>query len=155
VKDACGVELLAAPRGTTYRLCVDSRGGAVDRDGTTIAQRFVQALTTKDREGMLALLAPSVRMRGMAPGRTWRTNDARELVDDILLGDFFGPEVDIETVTWMEFREIVDRNSAGYHLCMRRGDERVDCEQHTFFDIEGGLIYGLMLTCSGFVSPHQ
>ena len=134
---------------------MDFSEGVDHGGGTTVAQRFVQALTTKDREGMLALLAPSVRMRGMAPGRSWRTNDARELVDDILLGDFFGPDVSIEKVAWMEFREIVDKNSAGYHLCMRRGDERVDCEQHTFFDIEGGLIYGLMLSCSGFTSPDR
>ncbi|WP_460819382.1 nuclear transport factor 2-like protein [Nocardioides korecus] len=130
---------------------MNSRGDATSsRDATRVTEQFVHALSRRDRDGMLALLAPTVRMRGMAPGRSWRTNDAHELVDDILLRDFFGPEVTIEEVSWLGFREIVDRNSAGYHLCLRRGDERLDCEQHTFFDIEGGLIYGSMLTCSGF-----
>ena len=33
---------------------------------------------------------------------------------------------------------------------MRQGDERIDCEQHAFFDVEEGVIYGLHLACSGF-----
>lgn len=121
-----------------------------ERETTGVGEKFVEALVNKDRDALLSMLSPKVKMRGMAPGRSWESHDATTLVDDILLGDFFGPGTDIEELSWARFGTIVDKSSASYYLRMRQGDQRIDCEQHAFFDVDGGVIYGLHLACSGF-----
>ena len=119
--------------------------------GRSVAQRFVDAIVAQDREGLLALMAPRVRMRGMAPGRTWDSSDAETLVDEVLLGDFFGPETEITGLTWSSTGHVQDINSASYQLQMRKDGVDLECVQHTFFDVEAGRIHGLHLLCSGFL----
>ena len=115
-----------------------------------VAERFVERLVAQDREGLLELMAPTVRMRGMAPGRTWDAADATTLVDEVLLGDFFGESTEVVGVLARRFGGVQDINSATYQLRMRQGNQELECEQHTFFDIEAGRIHALHLLCSGF-----
>ncbi|KQT92043.1 hypothetical protein ASG49_08670 [Marmoricola sp. Leaf446] len=116
-----------------------------------VAQRFVEAIVAKDRDALLELMAPRVRMRGMAPGRTWDSDDATTLVDDVLLGDFFGPQTEITGCRWSRTGAVEDVNSASYQLEMRKDGVDLVCEQHTFFDVEAGRIHALHLMCSGFL----
>lgn len=125
-----------------------SGGGAGER---SVAQRFVDAIVAQDREALLALMAPRVRMRGMAPGRTWDSSDAETLVDEVLLGDFFGPQTEITGLTWADTGHVQDVNSASYQVQMRKDGVDMECVQHTFFDVEAGRIHGLHLLCSGFL----
>lgn len=117
----------------------------------TVAERFVDAIVAKDREALLALMAPRVRMRGIAPGRTWDSDDAATLVDDVLLGDFFGPETEITACPWRRTGHVEDVNSASYRLVLRKDGEDLVCETHTFFDVHAERIHALHLLCSGFI----
>lgn len=116
-----------------------------------VAQRFVDAIVSKDREALMDLMAPRVRMRGIAPGRTWDSDDACVLVDDVLLGDFFGPETEILELTWSRTGQVQDVNSASYQLRMLKDGVHLVCETHTFFDVVAGRIHALHLLCSGFL----
>lgn len=119
--------------------------------GPSIAERFVDAIVARDREALLALMAPRVRMRGIAPGRTWDSDDAVTLVDDVLLGDFFGPRTEITACPWRRTGQVEDINSASYRLELRKDGEDLVCETHTFFDVVAGRIHSLHLMCSGFL----
>ena len=38
---------------------------------TTVAERFVDAFSRRDRDALLVLFTPEVDFRGMTPGRFW------------------------------------------------------------------------------------
>ena len=117
-----------------------------------VSEKFVAALLTKDREALLGLLARGVKMQGTAPGKTWQCHDSLHLVDEILLGEIFGRDVEIEELVGARFETVLDQNSASYRLLLRQGGQQLACEQQAFFDIKDEVIYGLHLSCSGFAS---
>lgn len=121
------------------------------QNGSYIGRRFLDHLVRGDREALLRLMAPEVRFRAVAPGRHWESHDPIEIVDDILLGDFFGPDVVIEKLHSAGFGAVADINSASYFVQMRHGHQRQKCQQHLFMDVRAGVVRSIHLSCTGFV----
>ena len=116
---------------------------------TTVAEKFVRSLARRDRDGLLAVLAPVVDFRGMTPGRFWEASAAEDLVDDVLFQWFEEQDVVTEVLAvqrdWM-----VDREHVAYRFAVRTPDGPHVVEQHAYLMIDDARITWLRTMCSGF-----
>ncbi len=72
------------------------------------------------------------------------------MVNDVILGKWFGPGDVIERVEAVETGMVGDRCRLGYRLQVATGAGRFVVEQQAFFDITGNKITWLRVLCSGF-----
>lgn len=56
-----------------------------------IGERFARAIAAKDAAALRELLAPEIDFRAMTPGTFWETDTAAQLVDGVILGQWFEP----------------------------------------------------------------
>jgi ketosteroid isomerase-like protein len=115
----------------------------------TVAERFVQALARRDREGLLEVLAPDVEFRGITPGRCWEATDATDLVDRVLFSWFEEQDV-VEAVLAVDRDWVVDRERVGYRFAVRCPDGKHVVEQQAYLTVVDGRIAWLRAMCSGF-----
>jgi len=113
------------------------------------ARRFIAAFSSRDAEGLTALLAPSVRFRGMTPDHTWEARD-RDGALDILLGHWLEPTDHVEAIAEQDAHEVVDRVAFRYRWRVRGNGTLYACEQAGVATVAGGAIADIAMVCSGF-----
>ena len=123
----------------------------------SLGHRFAAALAAKDEAALRAMLDADVDFRALTPSRVWEARTAAAVVDDVILGQWFGPGDAIERAEVIETGMVGDRCRLGYRLQVTNDDGRFVVEQQAFFDITGNKITWLRVLCSGFrpVTSHQ
>ncbi|WP_051944427.1 hypothetical protein [Streptacidiphilus rugosus] len=117
----------------------------------TAGARFAQALAAKDREGLNALLAPGVDFQALTPGRFWQSGDPDEVVDQFVLGHWFGPSAEMRGLRMLADREVAQRRHVAYELRVRREGADYLVEQQVYYEAgEDGRIGWLRLLCAGY-----
>jgi ketosteroid isomerase-like protein len=118
------------------------------RDNVQSAQRFLDALSTRDWAGIRACLAPDARLRALVPSALRDDQGADAIVDRFRLwfGELEGFQL-LDSAT----EEMADRVHVRYRLA---GADPVDgpvvAEQQCYFLLEDGRIAAINSVCSGF-----
>jgi len=114
---------------------------------TKTAKRFVEAVASRDHDGIVGALSPEVRFRYLIPPGPGQVIGATSAAATYL--DWFGDADPLEVQELM-VREVSDRVSARYRFRVRRDKRWEVIEQQTFLDVDAGLIAAIDLVCSGF-----
>jgi len=113
-------------------------------------QLFVLALADKDAVALKRLLHPDLEFRALTPRRTWEEGRAEAVVDDVLLGTWFGPAASITEIVAMDTAPVGARHRVSYRLRVEREDGSFLVEQQASYDLDGDRIARLHLMCAGF-----
>jgi len=116
-----------------------------------IGERFARSIAEKDSAALLELLAPEIDFRAMTPGRFWEADTAVEVVDGVILGRWFEPTDQIETIEAIEHGTVVDRERVGYRLRVSNAGGAFIVEQQAYYDVEHDAITWLRVMCSGYM----
>jgi hypothetical protein len=116
----------------------------------TPGEEFVRALVAKDAHGLKELLSPGVDFKALTPGRFWESDNVDEIVDETLLGAWFEPSDEIETVDSVETSKVGDRHRVAYRLRVRNAGGRFIVEQQAYYDVAGDTISWLRILCAGY-----
>ena len=109
---------------------------------------FVGALAARDRDGLIAALAPDVRFRYLIPPGPGEIVGAAEAAEEIL-GWF--ADADVFEIQSVNVEPLADRMSVRYRFVLHEQDGWEVVEQQTFMDGDGeGRIAAIDLLCSGF-----
>jgi hypothetical protein len=126
-----------------------------DRTATTLTthlgERFARAIADKDAAALKALLRPDVDFTAMTPTKFWERREADAVVDDVILGVWFGPERRITETLAVETDTIGSMGRVGYRLRFQRPDGEFTLEQQAYFQTEGDQISWLRIMCTGFL----
>jgi hypothetical protein len=116
-----------------------------------LAHRFTAALAARDAAGLRALFVREVDFRGLTPGRGWEAQTAAGLVDDVILGSWFGPGDVIQRIESVQEAKVGTRTRIGYRLRIDSAGQTCTVEQQAFLDLTDGKIAWPRILCSGFV----
>jgi hypothetical protein len=116
-----------------------------------LAGRFAAALAAKDAAALRSLFGDQVDFRGMTPGKVWEASTPDELVNDVILGSWFGPGDVIEQVESVQGSQVGTRTRIGYRLRIAADGGIYMLEQQAFCDLTDGKITWLRVLCSGGV----
>ena len=112
--------------------------------------RLGKAVATKDRTGLLDVLAPELDFRAMTPNRFWEADTARAVVDDVLLGTWFAPTDRIDALDDLQTGTVADRDRVAYRLRVSNDDGTFLVEQQAYFEVTDERITWLRIMCSGY-----
>lgn len=115
-----------------------------------IGTRFARAVADKDRAGLLGVLHTDIDFRGMTPSDSWEASSAQALVDEVMLGAWFEPTDQIESLEAVETGSVARRQRVAYQLRVRNPGGVFLVEQQAYFDSENDRIKWLRIMCSGF-----
>ena len=132
------------PRSATER----AAGG--DGLAADAGERFAWALAAKDGAAMCALLADPVDFRALTPGRHWQASDGREVVEEIVLGHWFGAGDDILELCSVTTGRVLEREHVAYRVRVRRSGRDHLVEQQAYYSTDGGRITWMRVLCSGY-----
>jgi hypothetical protein len=88
----------------------------------TLGECFARALAAQDGAALRALLDDQVDFQALTPRRHWQATGAAEVVDDIILGTWFGAGVRIDALESVSSGVLPDRLRISYLLRVRNGD---------------------------------
>ena len=122
----------------------------------TVGERFARALAAKDSDGLRAVLADPIDFQALTPRRHWQAGAPDEVIDDIVLGKWFDPSDDIQSLVTVKTGELPGREHVSYLLRVRCPDGDYLVEQQAYYNADGGRINWMRVLCSGFqrVSPE-
>ncbi|WP_190276767.1 hypothetical protein [Catenulispora acidiphila] len=117
--------------------------------------RFARALAAKDRTALRACLADSLDFQALTPGRSWRAGTPEELIEQIILGRWFGPGDDIRELRSVVDGSVVGRGHVAYLVLVNRADGDYLVEQQAYYDVQGDHVQGdriswMRVLCSGY-----
>lgn len=115
-----------------------------------LGERFARALATKDAAGLHDVLDPAVDFRGLTPRRAWEATSADELVDGVLLGQWFEPGDVVREVEEVTAGSVADCERVSYRFRVTSGGEEFVVEQQGYYVADAGRITWLRMLCSGF-----
>lgn len=118
--------------------------------GHALGAAFARALAAKDRDALLALLGDPLDFKALTPGAHWDADSPGEVVDRIVLGQWFEPDDDIERLLHVTTDRVGDREHLAYRLQVRTGSVRYLVEQQVYYEVTGGRVTWLRILCSGF-----
>lgn len=116
----------------------------------TPGEAFARAIAAKDADALKDLLSPSLDFKALTPGRFWEADSVDAVVDDIILGTWFDPSDDVETLESLETSTVSERNRVAYRLRVRNADGVFLVEQQAYYDSDGEKIGWLRILCAGF-----
>lgn len=117
----------------------------------TTGERFAHALAAKDRDGLVSLLGRPLDFQALTPGRHWSADDAVQVVDAFVLGRWFGPDDDIESLESVVTGQVGTREHVAYRLRVRRDAHVYAVEQQAYYDTaDDGRMSYVRLVCSGY-----
>ena len=129
----------------------DTEAGApASNDATALGPRFAEALGAKDAAALLEVLHPEVDFRALTPGKHWESSSAQEVVDEICLGPWFGPDEHIESLDGVVSDEVEGRHKVSYRYRVRSGGSPFLVDQVAYYDERDGRIGLLRIICSGY-----
>ncbi len=121
----------------------------------TIGRRFAQALASKDRAALDALLSPTVDFKALTPRRSWEAGSPAE-VAEIAFGTWFDDGDRIDTLVEVtEGPPVEDTAHVRYRLTVTNDDGPHTVEQQAYYRTDGdridtGRINYLRVLCSGY-----
>jgi hypothetical protein len=121
--------------------------------GTMIAtagERFARALAAKDSTALCALLADRIDFQALTPGRHWQAAAPREVVEEIILGHWFGAGDHIQELRSVTAGQVSEREHVAYRLRVRRSGVDYLVEQQAYYNTDGARITWLRMLCSGY-----
>ncbi len=101
-------------------------------DGT--GERFARALAAKDGAALTGLLGDPVDFQALTPRRHWQAATPGEVVDDIMLGQWFEPQKEIVRLESVSTSGLPGREHVSYRLRVRSGSEEFLVEQQAYFE---------------------
>jgi hypothetical protein len=116
----------------------------------TEGERFARALAAKDGPALRSLLADPVDFQALTPGRHWQASASGEVIDDIILGTWFGAGAAIDALESFTISQLPDRTRVSYLLRVRKADGEYLVEQQAYFSTSGGRISWMRVLCSGY-----
>ena len=117
-------------------------------EGQQIAGRaFLEALTSRDFEGVVASLDPDIRFRGLLPGGLRELSGAAAVTDQ--LRSWF-QKPDAFEVEGSGAEDVADRLRISYRFRLHDEQGWTVIEQQAFCDAVDGRIERIDLVCSGF-----
>ena len=117
-----------------------------------LGTRFVDALATRNREGLEAVLHPDVDFRGLTPNRVWEAGDAADVLE-IVLGSWFEPADEVDELVLVESDAFADREQLRFRLRGHNADGPFVVEQQAYLSERDGRIGWMRVVCSGFRPP--
>jgi hypothetical protein len=116
-----------------------------------LGQRFAYSVAHQDAGALRQLLAPNVSFRALTPGRVWESEDAAEIVDEVILGTWFSADRTITEVLALECVKVGAVERVGYRFRAALPDGTFVIEQQAYLKTEKNTISCLRILCSGFV----
>lgn len=116
-----------------------------------LGERLARTIATRDAEALRALFEPNVRFRALTPGKTWESEVADAVVDDIILGTWFSPERRITEVLAVDCVNLGSVDRVGYRFAVRFPDGDFIIEQQAYLKCKDARISWLHILCSGFI----
>ncbi|MGH9106881.1 MAG: hypothetical protein ACRDZX_13835 [Acidimicrobiales bacterium] len=89
--------------------------------------------------------------RALTLGKYWESNDAKEVVDEVILGRWFSAERSITQVLALDCATVGTVDRIGYRFRATLPDGDFVVEQQEYFKTEDDKISWLRILCSGFV----
>jgi hypothetical protein len=130
------------------------RHSATDHDTggltATGGERFARALAAKDSTALRSLLANPIDFQALTPRRHWQASAPDEVIDDVILGMWFGSGADIEALESFTISQLPDRTRVSYLLRVRKADGEYLVEQQVYFSTSDGRINWMRALCSGY-----
>ncbi|HEY1643870.1 MAG TPA: hypothetical protein VGG35_24600 [Streptosporangiaceae bacterium] len=117
---------------------------------TSAGERFARALAAKDEAVLGGLLAGQIDFQALTPGRYWQADTARQVVQEIILGRWFGPEDRIAELCSVAAGQVAQREHVAYRLRVARPDADYLVEQQAYYSTDGGQITWMRVLCSGY-----
>jgi hypothetical protein len=117
----------------------------------TAGRRLADALAAKDRDALVALLGDPLDFQALTPGRHWASADPAQVVDEFVLGHWFGARDVIEALDDVVTGRVGMRRHVAYRLRVRRDETTYLVEQQAYYDEapDGRMTY-VRLLCSGY-----
>ena len=117
-----------------------------------IGERFARAIAAKDAPALRELLAAEIDFRAMTPGKFWEAGTAAQLVDGVILGQWFEPSDRIDSIEDVENATVVDCERVGYRFRVTNEDGTSLVDQQAYLRAEAGRITWLRIMCAGYQS---
>lgn len=117
---------------------------------TTVGESFATALAAKDNAALRALLSDSIDFHALTPGRCWQAVTPRQVVDDIVLGTWFGPDKEIVELRSVSPSQVAGRQHVAYQLLVHTAGTDYLVEQQAYYNAGDQQITWLRVLCSGF-----
>jgi hypothetical protein len=123
----------------------------------TEGERFARALAAKDGAALCALLTGPVDFMALTPGRHWQASAGRQVVEEIILGHWFGAGDHILELCSVTTGRVLEREHVAYRLRVRRSGRDHLVEQQAYYNTDGGRISWMRVLCSGYqpVAPER
>jgi hypothetical protein len=115
-----------------------------------VGERFARALAARDGAAMRGMLTDPVNFAALTPGRHWQARDARQVVDEIILGRWFGAgaqALDLQSVT---SGQVAECQHVAYRLLVLASGGANLVEQQAYYRTDGEQITWMRVLCSGF-----
>lgn len=116
----------------------------------TIGERFARALAAKDHAALRGLLADPVDFQALTPRRHWQATAPGDVVDEVILGTWFGAGDDIEALESLSSDRLPGREHVSYLLRVRNAAGEHLVEQQAYYNTEGERISWMRVLCSGY-----
>ena len=116
----------------------------------TQGEAFVRALVAKDADALKKILSPGIDFKALTPGRCWESDSVGQVVDETILGAWFGTSDEIETAVSVETSRLGECHRVAYRLRVRNPDGQFLVEQQAYYNIEDEKISWLRILCAGY-----
>lgn len=118
---------------------------------TTPGEEFARAIAGQDPDGLRAVLADQVDFAALTPGHRFSSSAPDEVVDEIILGVWFGGDTHIRELRSVSNGEVAGRAHVRYQLGLERGGSDYVVEQQAYYDAIGGRITWMRVLCAGYL----
>jgi hypothetical protein len=88
----------------------------------------------------------------MTPGQFWEAHSAVEVVNEVILGNWFEPADRIVAIENIDHDVVVDRERVGYRFRVTDADGAYVVDQQAYFGVENEVIAWLRIMCAGKLS---
>jgi hypothetical protein len=117
---------------------------------TALGEVFARAIASKDRARLYSVLADPIDFRALTPQRYWEATSAKEIVDQIILGQWFDSSDHIQELCSVTTADVGDRQHVAYRMRVRNADGEFYVEQQAYYRAKGVWIDWLRILCSGY-----
>ena len=113
-------------------------------------ERFARALAARDGAAMRGLLTDPVDFSALTPGRHWQAHAPRHVVDEIILGRWFGSGAQSLDLQSVASGQVAECQHVAYRLLVRSTGGAYLVEQQAYFRTSGEQISWMRVLCSGY-----
>jgi len=118
----------------------------------TTGERFARALAAQDNAALGALLADDIDFQALTPGRHWVAATPAQVVDEVILGRWFGADARIDELCSVTTGQVADREHVAYRLRVSRSGGDYLVEQQAYLSTDGDRITWMRVLCSGYLA---